>query len=333
MHTRWRRVLAVAVTIAVVALVAYGAVTYVVYDRISAVAPHCTGRFAGYSPASFGTEGIASAFTGDSFATEPYAMPDYVDVGFPSRDPRQPPLTIRGWWIPAARPDAPAVIVVHGYGSCRHDPVTLLPAGMLHRNGFGVLMIDLRDQGDSDIEDGRFAGGTEEYRDVLGAWDWLVGRGIPPEGIGVLGESLGASTSLIAMAEEPRIRATWEDSGYADLEVMLVEELARQGYPGWLIPGGLLWAKVVSGDDLTSKDPLEAVERIGPRALAIVHGEADARVAIHHPLELAAAHARHVPGFAPWIVPRATHVQASFAAPANYERRLVDFFRLSLEGS
>jgi dipeptidyl aminopeptidase/acylaminoacyl peptidase len=203
---------------------------------------------------------------------------------------------------------------------------------MLHRNGFSVLMIDMRDQGDSDIEDGRFAGGTEEYRDVLGAWDWLVGRGIPASRIGVLGESLGASTSLIAMAEEPAIRATWEDSGYADLQVMLAEELARLGYPDWLIPGGLVWARLVAGDDLTAKDPLVAVEQIGPRPLAIVHGEADGRVDIHHARDLAAAHARFVPGFEPWVVPRATHVQAAFAEPDEYERRLVSFFRANLDG-
>ncbi|MCU0483425.1 MAG: prolyl oligopeptidase family serine peptidase [Chloroflexi bacterium] len=326
------RILAL-VVIAVVGLVAvgaYAAATYVVYDRVSAVEAHCGGRFAAYTPASFGTEGISAEFTADEFPTAAYAMPDYEEVGFPSRDQRQPPLIIRAWWIPAGTPDAPAVIVVHGYGSCRHDPVALLPAGMLHRNGFAVLLIDLRDQGDSDIEDGRFAGGTEEYRDVLGAWDWLVGQGVPARRIGVLGESLGAATSLIAMAEEPRVQATWEDSGFADLQVMLREELARQGYPDWLIPGGLLWARVVAGDDLTAKDPLRSVEAIGSRPLAIVHGEADRRANVHHARDLAAVHARFIPGYEAWIVPGATHVQAAFAAPVDYEQRLVDFFATNL---
>ena len=51
---------------------------------------------------------------------------------------------------------------------------------MLARSGFSVLMMDLRDAGDSDVEDGRVAWGTEEYLDVLGAWDWLkFGEGHP----------------------------------------------------------------------------------------------------------------------------------------------------------
>ena len=71
------------------------------------------------------------------------------------------------------------VILSHGFGGCRKGANDLLAAGMLHRNGIAVLMIDLRDHGDSTKEDMRFAGGTEEYRDVLGAWDWLSGRGVP----------------------------------------------------------------------------------------------------------------------------------------------------------
>jgi len=325
-----RRVILVLAAVAALAVVAYGSATYLVYDHLSAVAPHCGGRFASDTPASFGTEGISAEFTAAGFDTAPYAMPDYREVSFPSRDPRQPPLTIRAWWIPGPSADAPVVIVVHGHGSCRHDPLALLPAGMLHRNGFSVLMMDMRDQGDSDIEDGRYAGGTEEYRDVLGAWDWLRGQGVPAERIGVVGESLGASTVLIAMAEEPGIAATWEDSGYADIDVAISEELARNGYPGWLAPGGILWARIVAGDDLTVRNPLEEVEKIAARPLQIVHGDADRRVNVHHARDLAAVHARFVPGYEAWIVPGATHVQAAFAAPDEYERRIVTFFRGAL---
>jgi hypothetical protein len=32
--------------------------------------------------------------------------------------------------------------MAHGAGSCRRDPVMLLPAGMFHWNGFAVLMVD-----------------------------------------------------------------------------------------------------------------------------------------------------------------------------------------------
>jgi pimeloyl-ACP methyl ester carboxylesterase len=150
----------------------FAGVTYSGYDLLAAATPHCDDRFPDDTPASFGTDGIFDDFTAGGFDTTPYAMPGYREVSFPSRDARQPRLTIPASWVPAQKAGAPAVIVVHGRNSCRHDPVVLLPAGMLARNGFSVLMIDLRDHGDSDIEDGRSGWGSEEY-----LTSWAPGTG------------------------------------------------------------------------------------------------------------------------------------------------------------
>jgi dipeptidyl aminopeptidase/acylaminoacyl peptidase len=204
-------------------------------------------------------------------------------------------------------------------------------AGMLARNGFSVLMIDLRDHGDSYVEDGRSAWGTEEYLDVLGAWDWLrATQGLAAGRIGIAGESLGAASSMIAMAEEPSVAAVWADSGFADLGVLFGEKIGENGFPGWLAPGAMLWDWILAGDDLGSRNPLAAVERIGARPLAVVHGLADTSIPVHHATDLAAVHARFVPGFEAWLVPRAPHLQASFAEAGEYERRIVAFFRASL---
>ena len=97
-------------------------------------------------------------------------MPHYESVRFPSR---QPGINIAGWWV-EGKPGAPAVILVHGLGGCKNAIDVLVPAGMLWRNGFSVLMIDLRNIGESDFVDGRSTAGNVEYQDVLGAWDWLV---------------------------------------------------------------------------------------------------------------------------------------------------------------
>jgi fermentation-respiration switch protein FrsA (DUF1100 family) len=145
-----------------------------------------------------------------------------------------------------------------------------------------------------------------------------------------VGESLGAVAVMIAMGEEQAIAATWEDSGYSDLDVFTDEELTKNGFPTWLHGGAILWARIISGDDLTSRSPLDEVEKIGARPLAIVHGLADDRLSVHHAKDLAAAHATFVPGYEPWLVPRALHLQAAFAAPAEYERRIVAFFWASL---
>jgi fermentation-respiration switch protein FrsA (DUF1100 family) len=75
---------------------------------------------------------------------------------------------------------------------------------------------------------------------------------------------------------------------------------------------------------------VDEVGKIGSRPLAIVHGLADDQMSVHHAKDLAAAHAKFAPGFEAWLVPRALHLQAAFAEPAEYERRIVAFFRASL---
>jgi hypothetical protein len=128
------------------------------YDRLTLVAPDCGGGYVGATPASF-RAWVDSA---------PYLMPDYQEVRFPSRDPA---ITIDAWWSPGQTADAPAVVLAHGLHECKRATTVLFPAGALHRHGYSVLVIDLRNEGSSTIDNGRDTGGTGEARDMLGAWD------------------------------------------------------------------------------------------------------------------------------------------------------------------
>ncbi len=315
----------IAVSVVALVMVGYVVVGAMVYNRLTEVAPHCDNDPVEYA-------NTPAAFTLDDVDPAPYLMPDYQEVSFPSRDDH---LNIAAWWIPGAGvtdPSAiPTVILVHGLGGCRRSPAVLLAAGMLHRNGFNTLLIDLRDQGDSQIEDGRYAAGTEEYRDVLGAWDWLISdQNIAPEQIGLFGTSLGAATALIAMGEEPRVAATWEDSSYADLHVAAQAELARNGYPTMLADSAVWIGKLISGDDLGSLSPLGAIAKLNGRPIYITHGDADTRLSVQYAYDLADAVRAQGGTVEPWIVPGANHVGAMFLQPEEYERRLADFFQTYL---
>ena len=320
-----RRLLALAVGGLVLALVGgYALAGSVVYDQVLTVSAQCGGRFADHDPGRWDTEGISAEFTSDLDPT-PYLMPMFEDVTFPSRDPRA--YVLHAWWVPADRNDAPAIILVHGQSSCRRDPVLLLPAGMLHRNGFSVLLVDLRDHGDSEVEDGHYANGTEEYLDVLGAWDWLTSvKAIPAARVGLLGESLGAAVATIAAGEEPRLAALWEGSAYASYRAIALEELHRLGYPEFLLDAGVVMGRLRSGDDVTAKSPDTEIARMAGRPLFIVHGAADGRVNIHHAHDLAAAAAAGGTPVEPWIVPGAHHSEAAFLVPDAYEMKLAAFF-------
>ena len=317
---RRRRAAVVAVVVLLVLTGGYLYAGSMIYDTVSVAAAKCDGRFADNTPA---------AFTADGVDTGPYLMPTYEEVTLPSRDPE---IALSAWYVPPEE-DArgSAVVLVHGHNDCKRWDRVLLAAGMLHRDGIGVLLIDLRNHGDSTVTNGRFAGGIREYRDALGGWDWLVGqRGYPPERVGLLGMSLGAATVLIATGEEPRVAAVWEDSGYADVDVAIQAELGRHGYPAFLRYGGYVMAMVKSGDDLTSLSPIGAVGKLDGRPIYITHGSADTRLSVEYASDLADAVRTHGGTVDPWIVDGAEHVKAITLETAEYERRLDAFFETAL---
>lgn len=323
--------IAVIAMIGVVAIAGYGVASAMVYDEISKVSGDCPTAWAENDPSGFSVmNGDGSPVAGhETFDTAPYLMPEPEVVTFPSRDPG---IEVHAWWIQAERPDAPAIVVTHGVHACKRDYTVLLPAGMLYRHGFSVLMIDLRDHGDSTYEDGRYAAGTEEFAEVLGAWDWLrTDRGIAIEKIGVYGASLGAATTLIAVGEEPRIAAVWEDSSYADLPSMIRDELTRIGYPTFLEPGAEVAARIIAGDDIAGRSPLGGVEKLAGRPIYITHGTVDDRIQAAYADDLIAAATAAGSEPQSWFVP-CGHTQSMLDETTDYEQRLAAFFESALAG-
>jgi len=258
-----------------------------------------------------------------------YWIPAYETVTIESR---QPGLHLAAWYIPADQPDAPVVILIHGTSGCKCNSSNLLAAGMLHRHGFSVADFDLRNMGLSDIEDGRHAAGTKEYLDALGVFDWLVKvKGVPSYRIGIWGVSLGAATALDAFAAEAQLAAVFADSSFSDMETIIKEELVRSGYPAWLAPGGLLMAKIISGDDLMSRSPTDAMRTHGGRPIFLAHGQLDQRIYVHHSQDLLALGQQNGANIQAWFVPNAGHIGAIWQNTAEYEQKLVAFFEQALK--
>jgi uncharacterized protein len=310
------------IVVLLLAAAAYLAVGYVVYAQATTLAQTC--KALPNRPDAFA--GNEMAPPGFDFA--PYFMPGYRAVRFASRDPG---IEIAGWDIPAPAPGAPAVIVVGGMGGCRCAEETLMPAGMLHRRGFRVLVIDLRDTGDSTFEDGHTAMGNEEYQDVLGAFDWLVSeQGIPPQKVGLFGNSMGAAAVLNAFAEEPRVAAIFLNSPWADPAQLIREQLAKGGYPALLAPGGLLMARIVAGDNLTAHSPLRALDRHAGRPIYLVHSLDDAFVPVAHAQQLEVRAHELGANVTAWYLPSALHVAGYITYPEEFEERMAAFFRAAL---
>ena len=93
---------------------------------------------------------------------------------------------------------------------------------------------------------------------------------------------------MLAAADEPRVAAVWEDSGYADTQQRVAEELEHRGIsmPGLIAPAGGIAGLLVSGVDIYGKTPLGTIGRLAGRPLFIAHGLEDLVTPVHHAQDL-----------------------------------------------
>ena len=245
----------------------------------------------------------------------------YEDVKFFSRDGE---LMLSGWYL-SKYSDSPHIIFVHGIGSVRSGDSAVMLASRLVDFGFNILMFDLRGHGSSGGD--RVSGGYFERWDVLGAFDYLLERGVDPGRIGLLGFSMGAAASVLAAAEEPRITAVAMDSTFADVSDLIAREAARKTVvPSWLtpmfIPASTVMAKAIYGIDIGALAPERAVTQLDYPVL-VIHGIADERVPWQQGQRVVVAAKE---GTSIWLVPGSDHVDAFLVQPDEYVRKVSGYF-------
>jgi len=243
----------------------------------------------------------------------------YEEVSFPSVDNG---LTLHGWYLPVQDSES-VIIMIHGADGNRADSsIGMLEiASGLVEHGYNVLMFDLRGHGES--EGNRMSAGFYEKRDLLGAVDYVKGRGF--ERIGVLGFSVGAATALTGTAESDDIDAVVADSSFADLKEMMEPEFSkRTKFPKFFLGPLLFMVKIMYGVDFNAIKPVESVPRIEPRPILFIHGELDDTVPLEHAYRL--RDASQNPESQLWVVPEAGHVRAYITHPEEYISRITAFF-------
>lgn len=247
----------------------------------------------------------------------------YEEVRFPARGGD---AEIAAWFVPSPGAGR-AVVLVHGKDSNRSRFMEHSGdiAVELHRRSLSLLMIDLRGHGQS--SPARMSFGLKEHRDILGAVDWLKGRGYRPGHIGVLGQSMGGASTLYAVAAEPEIAAAVTDCAYGDIGPVIDRQFQHTtGLPNWFLPATRLFGWLLEGVDLASARPLRVVSQISPRPLLIIHGGEDALVPLGQAADLRLA----IASSQIWVVPGAAHVRGIKADPAGYQAQVGSFFERNL---
>ena len=211
-----------------------------------------------------------------------YGIADWEDVTFTTSDD----VRLVGWFLPADEAsvqykDGAAVIFVHGIAGKRDDFLEV--GSILVENGYGVLLFDLRNHGESGGDVTTM--GLNEVRDVQAAFAFLTQHPeVDPQRIGIYGASMGGATAIRAMARIPEAKVLIADAAYESFQIVLesgVHDFTR--ITASPFSDLIMWFMADKGDfDPTQVRPIDDIGQISPRPILIIHGTRDPLIGVEH---------------------------------------------------
>lgn len=231
---------------------------------------------------------------------------------------------LRGWNVRAAKPNGNWVLVFHGVADNRAGVVG--QAQLLLQAGYGVVMMDARAHGASDGPMATY--GWLERNDSKAVVEALETTDHPRH-LFALGESMGAGIALQSAAVEPRIEAVVAEASFANLREGSYDYAGLQRYPllgmTLLAPGA--WTMVYHGElaagfPASEVSPEKAVAARPFPVLLICDAE-DTALPCRHTRRIYTA-ARGPKQL--WVVAGASHAAALGYEPAEFRRRVLEFF-------
>lgn len=248
-----------------------------------------------------------------------YEHLDYEDVSFPTSDG----LTLRGWFFPAANPNAPAVLYAPATAKDQRQGLSLVAP--LHDAGYQVLLFSYRGSGRSDGNRFAFSYGARESIDIDAAVTYLSEtRGIHQ--IGAIGHSAGAVSIILSAARNPQIDAVVAAAPYTSLEDIWQDNQPAI-YPADLYSQAQSMFQQRKGFSKAQVRPIDVIGDISPRPILLVNGQEDKRISEDQALRLYAAAGE--PKELIWI-PGASHAEVRSPGLDNLSPEIVRFFDANL---
>lgn len=224
-------------------------------------------------------------------------------------------VQLQAWYRPPT--NGAAVIILHGAGSSRES---LRPyAEMLARHGYGALAVDLRGHGESQGKTNRL--GWQSAPDVAAAAEFLQKQN-EVHSIGGLGFSMGGEVILGAVSLVPAIRAVAADgASRRSTEELLALESERPLVRNFTARLMYASAGIFSGDP-PPPPLLDSMLASGSARFYFIAGGNNGLEVDFNRLFADKLGSRAVL----WVAPGAGHLGAYGLHPAEYEKRLIDFF-------
>ncbi|MBR4905075.1 MAG: alpha/beta hydrolase [Selenomonadaceae bacterium] len=283
----------------------------------------CAGYFAGNYFVEF-------ALKRGEDLTPPKACANIADPNL--KAPPAPNFPVEAWTLESfdgltlhAKKFSPAeetnrwAILIHGYG--RDGTFAYDYAEEYLKRGWNVLIPDLRAAGESE---GQFITmGAFESRDVFN-WSEKIVAENPDAKIIIHGVSMGAATTLLTAAQEPKnLIAVVEDCGFTSAYEMFTSQLEKIfGLPEYpVMPCANIVCKIKTGVKISDAAPIEVIDKIKVPVL-FIHGDADKLIPVEMMERLYDACATSKDKF---IVEGAGHADAKRTNPAAYFDKVFKF--------
>lgn len=238
---------------------------------------------------------------------------DFEDISLKTRDG----LTLKGWYIPSF--NRAAIILAHGAGGNRGSHLDM--ASELNRIGFGVLLIELRNHGDSEGSVISFSG-----EDVLAGIQYLSRKPeIAQKKIGVWGCSLGAMVAIQSAALTDDVQAVIADGpGPAGL---LDEPPPQTLYDALVLPAYMVEYVVWWVEGAMSPLPItRALGEFHSRPVLLIAGNE-----LAFEVQTVQNYYRQAPGPKEiWLVPGAGHCGGWQVQKDAYLQKMKTFFEAAL---
>lgn len=236
---------------------------------------------------------------------------------------------LQGWWIPSQddffeeKRSKDTIIFAHGFGGNRTKmPVKSLKiAKKLAFEGYNVLMFDFRNSGNSG-GDMTTIGYYEKY-DILSAVEFAKSR--ESNNIGLLGWSMGASSSILAASDSDDVKAVIADSPFSDFNSYMGEQFSYwTKLPNKLSPLVVNAAETFIGLDYSKVSPKSVAKEIQNTntAMLLIHGDSDHAISYQNSLEIK----KKNPDAELWLIKDAGHIGGHKVEKAKYEEKVIEFF-------
>jgi pimeloyl-ACP methyl ester carboxylesterase len=205
-----------------------------------------------------------------------------------------------GWWMPTF-PDAPTLILVHGWGRNLERMLAYIRA--LHPMGYNLLAFDARNHGSSSPVKHPTVGTFSE--DILAVVDFIAKSGwVSNDRIGIVGLSVGGGAAINAASWDQRVKAVITVGAFSHpIEVMSLEFKKRK-VPAFIASFLFGYIRLRFGINFDKIAPVNNIRNSNADIL-LIHGNEDETIPLAQGQALVKA--GHSEKTQLWIVPDKGH--------------------------